>query len=475
MIKIIPPALLIVLSLVAAAAGGMLDRSIHFDPTTGLACVADGTSACVPIGTLDSTSHAFVPALAGKTIAQTATSPGASLLEFHPTYSGTMSSSFSALQLTFNDSLAAGSNYVYPLSINHVLNSSAITGIRPGLTAQTTFEHATGNDAAHGFYLGGSFVFVAGAPDNGTETSPQGYGYGDNPWCHFVSGATNWAGCIGSDIIAQLDAGSSASRRIGAQVESDGQVQGTDIDTAVDIWHGAGQVQWRTGLLFDDSRNLQVTAGGEYPISTGGTGIKFGFGSTVSTSLYAGIDMSMLTSPFTDGGDPIILPANNGGLSFGASGAGGRIASQATSNGPQLLMLSNDLRIVMGGTTKWDVSSTAAALSVPLTIYGSQTVYGPQTIWGSGSSAPTASFYASDYVAGTAGSGFYMHTKAATGNSDTEIVAFQAGNSAYAKLTTPGTFGAAAYQVGSDAGVSCAAGTVNLTTFTVTNGIVTHC
>jgi hypothetical protein len=440
-------------------------QTIGYDRDTKSICIDDKStpSRCVPIGTLDSTSQAFVPAIAGKTITQTATSPVAPLLEFHPTYSGTMRSSFSALQLTFNDSLAAGDNYVYPLNINHVLNSGAITGIRPGLTAQTTLEHATGNDPTHGFYLGGSFVFVAGAPDNGTATSPQGFGYGDNPWCHLVSGATNWAGCIGSDVIAQLDAGSSASRRIGLQVESDGRVQGTDTDTAVDIWHAAGRVQWKTGLLFDDSRGLKAAAGGEYPISTGGTGIKFGFGPTVSTSLRAGIDMSMLTSPFTAGGDPVLLPANNGGLSFGASGAGGRIVSQTASNGPTASFLSDEFRLVFGGVPKLGVTSSAMNLYDELVIHGAA------------GASPVASFYTSDYVAGTTGSGFHMHTKAATGNSDTEIVAFQAGNSAYAKLTTPGTFSAEKYAVGSKAGVSCAAGTVNLATLTITNGIVTHC
>ena len=42
-------------------------------------------------------------------------------------------------------------------------------------------------------------------------------------------------------------------------------------------------------------------------------------------------------------------------------------------------------------------------------------------------------------------------------------------------VDSSGNITANSYKSGATAGVSCGAGTVNLTTFVVTNGIVTHC
>jgi len=256
------------------------------------------------------------------------------------TSSGSVGSNFQPFTITFNDSLAAGSNFVYSGFVSEILNSSAITGTRPGFTMQTLFEAPTGN-ASGAFYVASSSPMIVGASDGGTSSVPHSYAYGSNPWCHFVSAsATYWAGCIGSDVIAQIDAGS-AERRIGVQIESDGAVHGLAIDAALDIF--GTNFQWNTGILFDDSTGNLPVGGGTYPIASGGTLIKAAFSAASGVVLTAGLDLSEITGAWVE--NAIVLPANNGGISFGASKGGGEIRSSTTSNGGLLNFLNGEVSI----------------------------------------------------------------------------------------------------------------------------------
>jgi Collagen triple helix repeat (20 copies) len=285
-----------------------------------------------------------INASGGVSIGSTPSDPGANNLAVQgsvsaagmsltQTTSGSPGGDVQILYINHADNSVMGSYYIYPLLVNEVLNNSAITGIRPGSTFQLLFEQQTSNVSnSLNFYCALSTTAIAGAPDNGTSGAPLGFLYGANPSASLNSGATHWAGVIGADIIAAIKTGASAVRRIGVTLESQGNVAGSLIDAAVDIFANVSGIPWNIGILFDDSQNINPTANGPYPIAAGGTLIKGAFGSSTSVTLANGVDLSAclfsgaaFKSPgfSVDGAGDVISNASSRILATSSPSAGG--------------------------------------------------------------------------------------------------------------------------------------------------------
>jgi len=269
---------------------------------------------------------------------------------FNYSATGTVTGNFSQMTVNLTESIAA-TGFVYPGVFTDTMNSTAITGGRPGLTGQVIMEAPTSPSNPLRFYAGISGLFATSVPDNGISGTPLGFGYGASSNCTLESGATFWAGCTGMNASVFVLTGASVSRRFGFQAESDGNLQGSLIDAAYDVWEGTGGVgpSWEDGFLIDNSN-------GVYPIATGGTILKSGTGSQ-SVSLAAGIDLSEITGAWTF--DAITLPANNGGICWGITSAcgGGKIHSVATSGGPQLFLQTNQFEIAFGSGGVFEVTN----------------------------------------------------------------------------------------------------------------------
>jgi hypothetical protein len=226
------------------------------------------------------------------------------------------SNNYSPVVVSLTDTVAS-TGYVYPAIFFDTLNSTSVSGGRPGLTGQVTLQSATSPTNPHRFYAGVSGEFAAGAADNGTMGAVQGYGYGVSGNCTMTATAIHWGGCIGVDSAVFLLTGATdIQRREGFVAEGSGNVQGSSIDVAYDVF--APSQPWNIGILFDDSTGNNPVGGGAYPISVGGTLIKAAFSSTVNISLRAGLDLSQITGAWT--GDAIMLPSA-GGISWWSSGA----------------------------------------------------------------------------------------------------------------------------------------------------------
>jgi hypothetical protein len=279
------------------------------------------------------------------------------------TASGSFTGNFSQVTVSMTDAVAA-TGFVYPGLFTDTMNSAAITGGRPGLTGQVIMEAPTSASNPLRFYAGMSGLFASSVPDNGVSGTPLGFGYGASANCTLQSGATFWAGCTGMNASVFVLTGASVFRRFGFQAESDGNLQGSLIDAAFDVWEGTGGVgpSWEDGLLVDNSN-------GVYPISAGGTILKAGTGAQ-NIALAAGVDLSEITGAWTFAA--IALPANNGGICWGATSAcgGGEIISQASSGGPQVFLQAGQFEIAFGSGGVLSANSAGLTTAFKLNISG---------------------------------------------------------------------------------------------------------
>ena len=434
------------------------------------------------------------------------------------------------------NTFANGWDFYTPLSTNAAIGSppnniagpSNYQGFMYGGTAQCVMQN-NGQywGACDGFWVGTSLAYTSTAITGGSYTATAAtINFASGVFTHGITAGTqvtltgatpaclngtwiagtqtttsiNVSGlsCSGSGSVSSAGtviSSASAKQRVGLSSESDGYAHGGKTDAAFQVWGGSvgglGYTTWNTGFVIDD-------IGGSFPISAGGTVLRSGNDGTTPPALYAGIDLSRMVTPWATDvwggaslGDAIILPNGNGGISFGIGGVAGRVVSVSNTSGALMQFGGNDLQFKYAGTTAFEISSTGSTSWHPFSVIGATIVYGTPTI------GPELFGRTTDYSAGISGSGFFLQTNTTTGNAGSILEAFQNGSaSSLASLTLASSsvipvndnatvlgtssfkwanVNAGSYSVGAVNGISCAAGTVNLTTFTVTNGIVTHC
>ena len=159
------------------------------------------------------------------------------------------------------------------------------------------------------------------------------YAGGDQMWCN--AGATNLSGCIGRETDVGIFTGASAGERIGHLVVGYGQVQGAQIDAALDVAiNGTSAAAWNFGLLFGGpTQTFPISASGTLigaQASGGAMSAAYGINWSGVTFATASLALPGLTVDPT-GNITITTPATGTAASYACFTSGGKLISSASS------------------------------------------------------------------------------------------------------------------------------------------------
>ena len=324
---------------------------------------------------------------------------------------------------TSDNAAITGGDFFNNVTIQHQFGGASLQGGRQSFFVSTTQTDVTSTSNSNRDYVAGAFAVASNTGDGGTgltTSTAKGQYFALNPVAILNSGATNVLNLTGGEINVEAKTGSSVLVKTGLQIVGHNldKVQGTDVDAMLGLSGQTGAVGYKTGILFSDFSTA-------YPIATTGT-LMQSVGSTVAN----GIDISATTvtnSAFKSTG-------------FSVDGSGNLNSNKITTG-----------NVIAAGTY-----TTAAGNS-----------------YSSGGTSCGA------FVNGTCGAQWFVFGTSMYFDNYNGDFNFRSGTgySPVANLTTTGINipTGSTYKVNNVAGVSCAAGTVNLATLVVTGGIITHC
>lgn len=206
------------------------------------------------------------------------------------------------------------SGFVYGSYANHLRIGG--TGHRQALTGQITVQGAAQGEMNVGLC---GFGFLS---------SGSGDIFGINAYAQALPAASSDAEIIGIEI--NTDVQRAVTRKVGAQIidVSSSVAQGTVIDSGMLIGKQPGGGGFTSGIQFG------ISAKSDFGIRPGGTLIYSA--SDAPSQLRVGIDFRKLSSGFSVAA--IVLPPVGGvGLSWGDSGEGGKLTSNAMASGMNLI------------------------------------------------------------------------------------------------------------------------------------------
>ena len=332
--------------------------------------IQDGSGQWVPLGTLNPSTHAFVPqglptvsaaAAAAQATANAAVKPasdaGLKSLQLAPagplgtyglglsralagSYAGSINASLHNIT-SDNAALSGSGSFLNSFTVQHLFGGSTVTGGRQAhydllmQTASTSGSNTNRNYVAHASNA------TTQSGDGGTDTGAGALGayFAENPVAVASSGAKNLVELTAGEANIAAQTGSSMKHKAAWSIvaRSDDAVQGAVTDAMLLFGAQAGAIGFRTGILFD-------SVNGQFPIASNGTVLRSAAG-----TVYAGIDLSALTisgtaiatpgfnvdgtgnitggtlsltgSPTVNAGVPIKLKGPNGDPTAGTTGA----------------------------------------------------------------------------------------------------------------------------------------------------------
>ena len=324
---------------------------------------------------------------------------------------------------TSDNAAITGSNFLNNVTVQHTWGGAATQGGRQSFYALSTQTAATSSTNANRNYVAGNFNVTSQSGDGGTGLAvgtAKGAYFGIGSQAFLANGATNTLSLTGGEINVAAQTGSSVLYKTGLQIVGhySDAVQGTGVDSMLYLSNQSGAVGWSQGIALG-------SANGQYPLISTGT-ILASYGGTVA----AGVDLSLTTvtgSAFKSTG-------------FSVDGSGNLSSNKITTG-----------NVIASGTY------TANA----------------------GNSYSSGGTSCGAFVNGTCGAQWFVSGTTTYFDNYNGDFNFRSGTgySNVANLTTTGINipTGSTYKVNNVAGVSCAAGTVNLVTLVVTGGIITHC
>ncbi|MGG2044131.1 hypothetical protein [Burkholderia gladioli] len=327
-----------------------------------------------------------MPVASGGTGATSATGSGSVVLATSPVVTGTTASPFtvSGLQSVLDAGRSGSDNSpTVNISATEALNYTPLYATHYALIVNAHQTGGTGDRIGVGSYqtcdatlagkscVGGSDVAVAGGTAVGNYT-------GSNPRALVPAGLT---GPIGAAVAmeADIETHSPVLIRNGLRIADENQSGGTvthgsieDAAIAIVTDTTVGNPGFNVGIQFGEAEQGFPQY---WPILSGGTLIQ---ASNPSVQLAYGLDLSKSTGGFSKAA--IALPPNTAGngLWWGASGAGGRISSSATSGAGSITFTGSGTTINnnsggpilnVGGSTGADMINSGYLTEASLTGY----------------------------------------------------------------------------------------------------------
>lgn len=451
------------LIIIAASAAALLgltgfvaQQTIGYDSAAGSVCLYDRAASptCVAIGSIDPVTHRWSPFSNG-TITAAPAGPLDKGLSVTNSPSGTSASNvvLNSVQTT-SDTADVGSNFV--LLDQHYMPFGGLSarGGRIASWVQVNQTAATSSANTNRNYVGVSAGAVTSVGDGGTDltTGAKGAYFGIGPQCDLLSGATNVLECTGGEADTFVAAGASAKIVYGWSVASSNQARGSTYDAALAVGAQSGHIGYKYGLQFTD-------ANGGAPFYSGSTLIGGYFPTLGTQAVHNLVDFSQFSCDGFAWQSPgaAFIGCNGAGLFNGLTSGGLYGGSSATST------------LTLGSTSGVGTSDSITFKTGSNVTRGTIDTNG---IWYFGTGSSPISGQLAQFHAAT-----NVNMLFANGSGTFLLNAVNDANGANipAQINASTLNLNAALKSQGVAAVSCAAGTVNLSTLVVTNGIVTHC